>query len=103
MQGDERNQMWPTANSDVARSGGESNSCRAASHSSSTAPSEPTESGDDEDILGLISSSLDRFNAQLHHDPQVSIPIPVNHYGNRPGTPSNASNSVSAHFLQYSH
>eukprot|EP00108_Taenia_solium_P007981 TsM_000040400 transcript=TsM_000040400 gene=TsM_000040400 len=89
VQGCERGQMWPTANGDVARPGGENNSCRTASHSSSAAPSEPTESGDDEDILGLISSSLDRFNAQLHQNPQVSIPIPVNHYGNRPGTPFN--------------
>ncbi|KAL5107764.1 hypothetical protein TcWFU_005444 [Taenia crassiceps] len=89
LQGDGRSQMWPTANGDVARSGGESNSCRTASHSSSAAPSEPTESGDDEDILGLISSSLDRFNAQLHHDPQVCIPFPVNHNSKRPGTPSN--------------
>ncbi|VDM35651.1 unnamed protein product [Hydatigera taeniaeformis] len=88
-QGDERGHMWPTANGDVAPSVGESNSCRTASHSSSAAPSEPTESGDDEDILGLISSSLDRFNAQLHHNPHVNISIPVNQYGNRPTTPSN--------------
>lgn len=89
VQGDEKGQMWPAADGDVAPSRGESNSCRTASHSSSTAASEPTESGDDEDILGLISSSLDRFNAQLHHNSQVSIPIPINHHGNRADTPSN--------------
>ncbi|CDS37096.1 ccr4 not transcription complex [Echinococcus multilocularis] len=81
--------MWPAADGDVAPSRGERDSCRTASHSSSTAASEPTESGDDEDILGLISSSLDRFNAQLHHNSQVSIPIPINHHGNHADTPSN--------------
>ncbi|KAM3186064.1 hypothetical protein ACTXT7_005114 [Hymenolepis weldensis] len=68
-------QMWPTSENGTTKPRAEENGARKGSQSSATTP----DSGDDEDILGLISSSLDCFNAQLHHNSQTtSLPIPVN-------------------------
>lgn len=70
--------MWPTSENGTTKPRAEENGARKGSQSSATTP-DSVESGDDEDILGLISSSLDCFNAQLHHNSQTtSLPIPVN-------------------------
>lgn len=102
--------MWPKSENGVTKSGIGENGTRKGSQST-TATSGSSESGDDEDILGLISSSLDRFNAQLHRNLQISPPIPVCSHMNSSeipvqdmgsGMPSNFSNSVrfpSWHFM----
>ncbi|VDO03053.1 unnamed protein product [Rodentolepis nana] len=78
IQGQEGSQMWPTSENGTSKPLAEENGARKCSKSSATTP-DSTESGDEEDILGLISSSLDRFNALLHHNSQTtSLPIPVN-------------------------
>ena len=100
--------MWSTTGANTIAPRDECGSGRTVSHScSSTDASEPTESDNDDDILGLISSSLDRFNAQLHYNPQPGMSIPISHYPNCPGVlasdigagiSTNISNSVSIHF-----
>ncbi|KAM7542146.1 hypothetical protein Aperf_G00000008983 [Anoplocephala perfoliata] len=104
-QGREGSEMWPTSENGVTKSAigeGDGTGIRTSSQST-TATSNSSESGDDEDILGLISSSLDRFNAQLHRNSQISPPIPVCSHMNRSeipvqdmglGIPSNFSNSM---------
>uniref|UniRef100_A0A5K3F6M5 Growth-regulating factor n=1 Tax=Mesocestoides corti TaxID=53468 RepID=A0A5K3F6M5_MESCO len=91
--------QWPAANSDALSAFAVQTGGGAAAHSgaSSAGFSEQAGSGDEEDILDLISSSLDRFNAQLHRNHQASIPIPVNHSVLPLWTSSTASNNLQQH------